>query len=57
MKKFKIAYYEDSAYLKIFKAKTKEDALKKAWSNTPQDFFEWCSLYDDLKHIKQKEVA
>jgi hypothetical protein len=20
-------------------------------------FFEWCSLYDDLKHIKQKEVA
>jgi hypothetical protein len=30
MKKFKIAYYEDSAYLKIFKAKTKEDALKKA---------------------------
>ena len=20
-------------------------------------FYEWCSLYDDLKHIKQKEVA
>jgi hypothetical protein len=29
MKKFKIAYYEDRL-LKIFKAKTKEDALKKA---------------------------
>jgi hypothetical protein len=31
--------------------------FENQWSNTPQDFFEWCSLYDDLKHIKQKEVA
>jgi hypothetical protein len=31
MPKYKIAYYEDNAYLKIFKAKTKEDALKKAY--------------------------
>jgi hypothetical protein len=22
-----------------------------------KSFYEWCSLYDDLKHIKQKEVA
>jgi hypothetical protein len=20
-------------------------------------FYEWCSLYDDLKHIKQRKVA
>jgi hypothetical protein len=22
-----------------------------------KSFYEWCSLYDDLKHIKQKEVV
>jgi hypothetical protein len=31
--------------------------FENQWSNTSQDFFEWCSLYDDLKHIKQREVA
>jgi hypothetical protein len=30
MPKYKIAYYENSAYLKIFEGKTLHDALKKA---------------------------
>ena len=30
MPKFKIAYYEDSVYLKIFEGKNQDDALKKA---------------------------
>lgn len=30
--------------------------FENQWSNTPKDFFEWCSNYEDLKHIN-KEVA
>lgn len=30
MPKYKIAYYEDNAYLKIFEGKNREDALEKA---------------------------
>ena len=30
--------------------------FQNQWSDTPKDFYEWCSNYDDLKHIK-KEVA
>ena len=26
--------------------------FKKQWSNTLKNFYEWCSFYDDLKHIK-----
>lgn len=26
--------------------------FENQWNNTLKDFYEWCSLYDDLKHIK-----
>ena len=25
--------------------------FENQWSDTPKDFYEWCSNYDDLKHI------
>jgi hypothetical protein len=44
MPKYKIAYYEDSAYIKIFEGKTLHDALKKAdeeLSNNGWDTSKW----------------
>lgn len=26
--------------------------FKNQWTDSPNDFLEWCSLYDDLEHIK-----
>jgi len=47
--------------------KTKQEALdefisllngdpdfENQWSNTAKDFYEWCSNYEDLKHIKKR---
>jgi len=31
--------------------------FENQWTDSHKDFLEWCSLYDDLKHITQKEVA
>ena len=28
--------------------------FENQWSDTPKDFYEWCSNYDDFKHIKRK---
>ena len=44
MKKYKIAYYENSAHLKIFEGKTLHDALKKAYqelSDNGWDTSDW----------------
>jgi len=30
--------------------------FENQWSNTSKDFFEWCSNYEDLKHIKKEVV-
>ena len=46
-------------YIKTFndeKLLNDDPDFENQWSNTPQDFFEWCSNYEDLKHIN-KEVA
>jgi hypothetical protein len=44
MPKYKIAYYEDWAYLKIFEGKNQDDALKKArekLNNNGWDTSDW----------------
>jgi len=28
--------------------------FENQWSDTPKDFFEWCSNYEDLQHIKKE---
>ena len=51
-----------------FKMKTKKEALieyqfllndddefAENWNDCKNDFYEWCSLYDDLKHITKDE--
>lgn len=30
--------------------------FENQWSNKPKDFYEWCSNYEDLKHIKKEAV-
>ena len=29
-----------------------DEKFANQWRNTLKDFLEWCSLYDDTKHIK-----
>jgi len=45
MKTFKEALTEYQSLL------NDDDDFNKEYKNTNKDFYEWCSNYDDLKHI------
>ena len=30
--------------------------FQRQWEDTLEDFYEWCSWYDDLKHIKKRGI-
>jgi hypothetical protein len=32
-----------------------DDEFAENWNDCKNDFYEWCSLYDDLKHITKDE--
>ena len=32
-----------------------DDEFAENWNDCKNDFYEWCSLYDDLKHITKGE--
>ena len=46
MKTFKEALTEYQSLL------NDDPNFNNQWSDTLEDFYEWCSLYDDIKHIK-----
>lgn len=44
------------AQTEYFNLRNDDPDFEDQWNETEEDFFEWCSLYDDLKHITNKEA-
>ena len=45
---------EDEALDKFKQLLNDDPKFSDQWFDCDPDFYEWCSLYDDTKHIKQK---